>query len=79
VSLNAQSPYVLELQPDGRLAQHSVRIVGRNPEWVAVEGLPVSAKVVSEVTSFRAGARVRPVSSPATGQPGGPSVALARP
>ena len=80
VSLTPPSPYVLELQPSGRLAEHPVRIIGRNPEWVAVEGLPGTARVVNEVTSFRAGARVRPVAgAPPTGRSGERTVALARP
>lgn len=79
VALNAPSPYVLVLQSDGRLAQQPVRIIGRNPEWAAIAGLDPATQVVSEVTAFHAGARVRPVTEPAPGETRGRPVAVARP
>jgi hypothetical protein len=44
---------------DGRLAATPVQVLGRNPEWVAVTGLPDGARVLRNVREGKAGQRVR--------------------
>jgi HlyD family secretion protein len=45
---------------DGRTVRRPVAVLGRNPEWVAVEGLEPGTPVVREAAAGREGARVRP-------------------
>jgi hypothetical protein len=44
---------------DGRTVRQPVKIVGRNPEWVAVEGLATDVTVLREIAGAREGQRVR--------------------
>lgn len=52
-------PFVLLRGADGRLAATPVQVLGRNPEWVAVTGLPDGARVLRNVREGKAGQRVR--------------------
>jgi hypothetical protein len=56
---------------DGRTVRQPVKVVGRNPEWVAVEGLAPDATVLRVVAGAREGQRVRPAPE-GPGRPGGP-------
>jgi hypothetical protein len=48
-----------------------VEILGRNPEWVAVQGLDKNTRVLREVRSAAAGVSVRPIEAEAAGPPRG--------
>jgi HlyD family secretion protein len=50
---------------DGRTVRQPVQVKGRNPEWVAVDGLDPGAVVVREIATAREGARVRPAAETA--------------
>lgn len=52
-------PFVLLRGDDGRLVAVPVKLVGRNPEWAAVAGLPAGARVLRNVREGKAGQRVR--------------------
>jgi HlyD family secretion protein len=52
-------PFVLLRGADGRLVSTPVQVLGRNPEWVAVAGLPEGARVLRNVREGKAGQRVR--------------------
>lgn len=56
-------PHVLELTDGDRLQLREVTILGRNPEWVAVQGLEAGVRVLREVGAAVPGARVRPIVS----------------
>jgi HlyD family secretion protein len=60
-------PHVLTVR-DGQLATKMVSVIGRNPEWIAVEGLSADTLVLRDVRSGKPGQRVRPMSEaePAT-------------
>jgi multidrug efflux pump subunit AcrA (membrane-fusion protein) len=62
-------PHVLAVDDDGQLTLRPVTILGRNPEWVAVEGVDAQAQVLREVRAAAPGDRIRPVASTATGPP----------
>jgi HlyD family secretion protein len=66
-----QGPPSVMAVVDGRTVRQPVKVVGRNPEWVAVEGLPPEATVLREIAGAREGQRVRPAPEGA-GRPGGP-------
>ncbi|MCC7259102.1 MAG: efflux RND transporter periplasmic adaptor subunit [Gammaproteobacteria bacterium] len=70
VSLQGE-PHVLALSGGGRLEMRSVRVLGRNPEWIAVEGLDDKTRVLREVRAAAPGARVRAVGTDVIGQPRG--------
>jgi HlyD family secretion protein len=53
------APFVLLRGADGRLVSTPVEVLGRNPEWVAVSGLPEGARVLRNVREGKAGQRVR--------------------
>lgn len=44
---------------DGEAVRTPIRLVGRNPEWAAVSGLPARAKVLRNVREGEAGLKVR--------------------
>ena len=57
-------------------------MIGRNPDWVAVEDLAEGTTVVRQMAGLSPGRKVRPVAGPpAEGGGGGPpkSAAAARP
>lgn len=61
VSLRAGPPHVMTVADDGTVARQTVKVTGRNPDWVAVEGIPVTQRVLREVTSVSPGGRIKPV------------------
>lgn len=63
-------PHVLAVEDGGRLALRNVGILGRNPEWVAVDGLDAATAVLREVRAGAPGQRIRPVMDEASGPPG---------
>lgn len=70
VSFQGQ-PHVLALGDGGRLDERPVTILGRNPEWVAVQGLDGKAQVLREVRAAAAGEKIRPVQATGSGPPRG--------
>lgn len=62
-------PHVLAVESGGRLAMRPVKVLGRNPEWVAVEGLDAGVQVLGEVRAARPGARIRPVAAETAAPP----------
>ncbi len=61
-------PQVLALM-NGRLAPVDVTVLGRNPEWVAVDGLAADQPVLRVARSGRPGQRARILTGEATGRP----------
>jgi HlyD family secretion protein len=66
-----QGPPSVMMVVDGRTVRQPVKVVGRNPEWVAVEGLPADATVLRVIAGAREGQRVRPAPE-GDGRPGAP-------
>lgn len=56
-------PHVLAVGPGGRLEKRPVKILGRNPEWLAVSGVDEKTLVLREVRAASAGERIRPIVS----------------
>lgn len=48
----------------GRTVRQPVKVVGRNPEWVAVDGLAADTTVLREIAGSREGQRVRAAAEP---------------
>jgi hypothetical protein len=44
---------------DGRVHLEEVRVLGRNPEWAAIEGVAAHTRVVRRATEVVEGQRVR--------------------
>lgn len=59
VGTGPDGSFVLRRGDDGRLVAQPVKLVGRNPEWAAVSGLPAGARVLRNVREGKAGERVR--------------------
>ena len=57
-------PHVLALGQGGRLEPRFITVLGKNPEWIAVDGLDSNATVLRAARNGRPGQRVRPVSEP---------------
>jgi HlyD family secretion protein len=55
-------PRVLALA-DGRLVPRQIEVIGRNPEWAAIEGLEPETQVLRVARSGRPGQRVSPADS----------------
>jgi len=55
---------------DGRLEKRPVKVLGRNPDWVAVDGLATDAEVLQDARGGREGQRVRAAAA-AAGPPAG--------
>lgn len=82
VALQASPPFVLAVGEGGVLERRPVQVIGRNPDWVAVEDLAEGTTVVRQMAGLSPGRKVRPVAGPpAEGGGGGPpkSAAAARP
>jgi hypothetical protein len=47
-------------------------VLGRNPDWVAVEDLAEGTSVVRQLAGLAPGRKVRPVAAPAPGDGAGP-------
>ncbi|MBM4195835.1 MAG: efflux RND transporter periplasmic adaptor subunit [Gammaproteobacteria bacterium] len=63
------TPRVLALI-DGRVAPQPVSVLGRNPEWVAVDGLAADTEVLREARRGRPGQRARAIAgTEAAGRP----------
>lgn len=76
VALQANPPFVLVVGEDGVLARQPVELVGRNPDWAAVIGLPEGTQVVRQLAGVAPGRKVRAVAEPAA-PGGGPPVRAA--
>lgn len=61
VALQANPPHVLTIGEGGILERTPVRIIGRNPDWAAVEDLPEGTPVLLELAGHAAGDKIRPV------------------
>ncbi len=61
VALQASPPFVLAVSADGVIERKPVRIIGRNPDWVAVLDLPEKVRVLRSQFGFAAGQVIRPV------------------
>ncbi|MBL8201015.1 MAG: efflux RND transporter periplasmic adaptor subunit [Chromatiales bacterium] len=73
VALQANPPFVLAVGKGGVLERTPVRVIGRNPDWVAVADLPEGTTVVRQQAGLSPGRKVRPVAGPpADGGGGGP-------
>jgi len=66
VALQANPAYVLTVSPDGILERTNVRIIGRNPEWAAVEDITEDTPVILELAGRAPGKQVRPVAREAS-------------
>lgn len=70
-------PAVMVVGSDGRVERRPVTLVGRNPDWAALDGLAADTRLLRDARSAKAGDRVRPAPAapdgPAAGsRPGGP-------
>ncbi|MEO8444504.1 MAG: efflux RND transporter periplasmic adaptor subunit [Gammaproteobacteria bacterium] len=72
VALQASPPYVLAVGKAGVLERRPVRIIGRNPDWVAILDLPEGTSVVRQLQGVSPGRKVRPVAGPPAGDGEGP-------
>jgi len=70
VNVQARPPHVMAVAEDGTVSQQVVGVEGRNPDWVAVSGIPADQRVLLDVSAARPGTRVRPVVA-APGDKGG--------
>lgn len=61
VALRAGPPYVMAVADDGVVTRQTVTVTGRNPDWVAVEGITGTQRVLKEVSSASPGSRIKPV------------------
>ena len=73
VALQANPPYVLTIGPEGVLERTPVRLIGRNPDWAAVDDLPEGTPVVLELTGHAPGDRIRPVAQEPAAPPVDPA------
>jgi HlyD family secretion protein len=64
VALQATPPFVLAVGEGDRLERRPVQVIGRNPDWVAVDGLPADTRVVRSLAGNAPGRRIRPVEEP---------------
>jgi multidrug efflux pump subunit AcrA (membrane-fusion protein) len=67
VDLQARPPHVMAVAEDGTVSKLPVVVEGRNPDWVAVSGIPAEQRVLLEVSSVRPGGRVRAAAADAGG------------
>lgn len=72
VALQASPPFVLAVGEGGVLERRPVQVIGRNPDWVAVQDLAEDARVARQLAGLAPGRRVRPVTELAAGEGGGP-------
>lgn len=63
VDLQARPPHVMAVAEDGTVTRQPVVVEGRNPDWVAVSGIPAEQRVLMEVSAVRPGSRVRAVTA----------------
>jgi len=61
VALRACPPVVMAVDDDGIVTPRPVTVIGRNPDWVAVTGIPATQRVLREVSSASPGSRIRPL------------------
>ena len=61
VALQASPPFVLVVSADGVIERQPVRIIGRNPDWVAVLDLSDKVRVLRSQFGFTPGQVIRPV------------------
>ncbi len=78
VALQASPPFVLAVSADGVIERKSVRIIGRNPDWVAVLDLPDKTRVLRSQFGFTPGQVIRPVRADAAPDEGRPASGAAR-
>jgi len=68
VALQANPAYVLTVDGEGILERTAVQIIGRNPDWVAIENLAEGSSVLLEQTGHAPGDQIRPVAQVAADQ-----------
>ncbi len=61
IALQSNPAYVLTVGADGILERTPVRIIGRNPDWAAIEDLPEGTPVLLELAGHAPGDQIRPV------------------
>lgn len=69
-------PHVLAVDAGGQIRMQPVTVVGRNPDWVAVQGLAADVPVLTRIRDGRPGERISPVTPPAA-DPSAAGLALA--
>jgi HlyD family secretion protein len=79
VALQANPAYVLTVGKEGVLERSNVRVIGRNPEWAAIEDIAEGTPVILELAGRVPGKKVRPVAQePATANAASPSALAGR-
>jgi HlyD family secretion protein len=77
VALQASPPFVLAVGEGGVLERRPVQVIGRNPDWVAVQDLPEGTTVLRQLAGKSPGRKVRPIEGPPAGDGGGPPKSVA--
>ena len=77
VALLANPPFVLAVGEGGVLERRPVKVIGRNPDWVAVAEIPEGTAVVRQLMGMSPGRKIRPVTEPAPAEGGGPPKSVA--
>jgi HlyD family secretion protein len=72
VALQASPPFVLALGEGGVLERKPIRVIGRNPDWVAILDLPEGTSVVRQMAGMSPGRKIRPVTESPVPEGGGP-------
>jgi HlyD family secretion protein len=78
VALQANPPFVLAVGEGGVLERRPVKVIGRNPDWVAVAEIPEGTAVVRQLLGNSPGRKIRPVAEPPAAEGGGPPSSVAR-
>jgi HlyD family secretion protein len=77
VALQASPPFVLAVGEGGVLERREIQVIGRNPDWVAVQDLAEGTTVLRQLAGKSPGRKVRPVAGPPAGDGGGPPKSVA--
>jgi len=77
VALQANPPFVLAVGEGGVLERRPVKVIGRNPDWVAVAEIPEGTAVVRQLMGMSPGRKIRPVTEPPAAEGGGPPKSVA--
>jgi HlyD family secretion protein len=77
VALQANPPFVLAVGEGGVLERRPVKVIGRNPDWVAVAEIPEGTAVVRQLMGMSPGRKIRPVTGAAAAEGGGPPKSVA--
>ncbi len=77
VALQANPPFVLAVGEGGVLERKPVQVIGRNPDWVALQDFPEGTAVVRQLMGMSPGRKIRPVTEPPAAADGGPPKSVA--